>query len=79
MRRDILFLCPVHINLLSERRRRAPYGLAGGQPGQSGRNIVARADGTEYDLSGKASIDLGPGDILSLRTPGGGGWGKADG
>jgi N-methylhydantoinase B len=79
LRRDIMFLCPVHVNLLSERRRRAPYGLAGGQPGQSGRNVVARADGTEYDLSGKASIDLGVGDILSLRTPGGGGWGKADG
>ena len=76
LRRDLRFLCPVHVNLLSERRRRAPYGLAGGQPGRRGRNVLARADGTEQDLSGKATLDLETGDTLSLRTPGGGGWGE---
>jgi N-methylhydantoinase B len=75
LRRDILFLCPVHVNLLSERRRQRPYGLAGGEPGRSGRNVLIRADGTEHDLPGKVSIDLETDDTLSLRTPGGGGWG----
>jgi N-methylhydantoinase B len=75
--RDILFLCPVQVSLLSERRRYAPFGLAEGQPGRSGRNVVIRADGTEFDLPGKATLDLEAGDTLSLRTPGGGGWGRA--
>jgi N-methylhydantoinase B len=77
LRRDLRFLCPVHINLLSERRHRPPYGLAGGQPGRRGRNVLVRADGTEQDLPGKATLDLEAGDTLSLRTPGGGGWGEA--
>jgi N-methylhydantoinase B len=76
LRRDIQFLCPVHISLLSERRHRTPYGLAGGRPGRRGRNVLIRTDGVEQDLPGKVSLDLGAGDTLSLRTPGGGGWGK---
>lgn len=78
LRRDIRFLCPVHVSLLSERRRRPPYGLKGGQPGRAGRNVLVRIDGTEQDLPGKASLDLEAGVTLSLRTPGGGGWGKGD-
>jgi N-methylhydantoinase B/oxoprolinase/acetone carboxylase alpha subunit len=38
--------------------------------------VVVRADGTELDLPGKATLDLEAGDALSLRTPGGGGWGE---
>jgi N-methylhydantoinase B len=77
LRRDIRFLVSAQASLLSERRRFAPYGLEGGQPGQSGHNVVIRADGVELDLPGKATFDLEAGDTLSLRTPGGGGWGKA--
>jgi N-methylhydantoinase B len=78
LRRDIQFLCPVHVTLLSERRRFAAYGLAGGRPGRAGRNVVIHANGTEQDLPGKATLDLEAKDILSLRTPGGGGWGRVD-
>jgi N-methylhydantoinase B len=77
LRRDLHFLCSVRVNLLSERRHRPPYGLTGGQPGRRGRNVLVRADGTEHDLPGKATLDLEAGDTLSLRTPGGGGWGEA--
>jgi N-methylhydantoinase B len=77
LRRDLHFLCPAHVNLLSERRRHPPYGLSGGHPGRRGRNVLVRADGTEHDLPGKATLDLEAGDTLSLRTPGGGGWGEA--
>jgi N-methylhydantoinase B len=63
--------------LLSERRRGAPYGLAGGKPGQTGENVLIR-EGKESPLPGKGSFELQTGDILSLRTPGGGGYGKKD-
>jgi N-methylhydantoinase B len=76
LQRDLQFLCPVHVNLLTERRRGTPYGLAGGQPGRVGRNVLIRADGTQQDLPGKATLDLEAEDTLSVRTPGGGGWGK---
>jgi N-methylhydantoinase B len=79
LRRDIQFLCPVHVSLLSERRRCAPYGLSGGQPGRTGRNVLVRADGVERDLPGKVTLDVEADATLSLRTPGGGGWGEADG
>jgi N-methylhydantoinase B len=72
--REIEFLCPATVTILSERRRTAPYGLQGGEPGTQGRNVLIR-EGTEQDLPGKAEFRVRPGDVLSLRTPGGGGWG----
>jgi len=72
--REIEFLCPATVTILSERRRTAPYGLQGGKPGARGRNVLLhRAE--ERELPGKAEIRVSPGDVLSLRTPGGGGWG----
>ena len=72
--RDIEFLCPATITILSERRRTAPYGLQGGEPGAPGLNLLLR-DGEEQTVAGKVEIQVEPGDVLSLRTPGGGGWG----
>jgi N-methylhydantoinase B len=74
--REIEFLCPAAVTILSERRRSAPYGLRGGEPGASGRNVLVR-DSEEQDLPGKVEIEVQAGDVLSLRTPGGGGWGPA--
>jgi N-methylhydantoinase B len=71
--RDIEFLCPATVTILSERRQTVPYGLQGGEPGKPGRNVLIR-DGREHDLPGKVEIRVGAGDVLSLRTPGGGGW-----
>ena len=59
----------------TERRLRGPYGLAGGEPGQPGENVLIR-DGKEIPLPGKGTFELKAGEILSLRTPGGGGYGK---
>jgi N-methylhydantoinase B len=73
--REIEFLCEAAVTILSERRRTAPYGLCGGMPGSRGRNVLIR-DGREIDLPGKAEVRVRPGDVLSLRTPGGGGWGR---
>ena len=74
LRRDIRFLVPVTATVLSERRRLAPWGLAGGQPGALGRNQLIR-EGLAQDLPGKFTLDLQAGDVLSIQTPGGGGWG----
>jgi N-methylhydantoinase B len=76
--REIRFQQPVRLTLVSERRRLRPYGLAGGAPGESGRNLLIR-DSTEKVLPGKVMLDLKPGDVLRVETPGGGGWGKSDG
>jgi N-methylhydantoinase B len=72
--REIEFLCPATVTILSERRRTAPYGLQGGRPGARGQNVLL-SDGKERKLAGKAELRVARGDLLSLRTPGGGGWG----
>ncbi len=76
LRRDLRFLVPVTTTVLSERRRHAPWGLAGGRPGALGRNCLIR-NGQETGLPGKFTLTLLPGDVLSIQTPGGGGWGEA--
>jgi len=73
--REIEFLCPARVTILSERRRLAPYGLYGGQPGARGRNIRTHM-GQEEALPGKAEVEVAAGDRLTLYTPGGGGWGS---
>lgn len=77
LRRDIRPLVDTRVSLLSERRRIPPAGLAGGEDGGTGRNVLIR-DGAESDLPSKATFPLRAGDILSLRSPGGGGWGPAE-
>jgi N-methylhydantoinase B len=72
IRRDIQALDECQASLLTERRRLRPYGLAGGEAGAPGENVLIR-DGVQTPLPGKGSFDLRPGDILSIRTPGGGG------
>jgi N-methylhydantoinase B len=60
---------------MSERRKIAPYGLKGGSPGSVGEDFLVR-NGKRAKLPGKAEVLLKKGDVLSIRTPGGGGWGK---
>ncbi|MEV7370313.1 hydantoinase B/oxoprolinase family protein [Streptomyces sp. NPDC090301] len=73
--RRIRFLEPMTVALLTGHRRIPPYGMAGGEPGALGENLVERADGTVERLGGAATTEVGPGDVLVLRTPGGGGYG----
>ncbi len=75
--RDLEFLCPATVTVISERREIPPYGLAGGTPGAPGENRLVR-DGKETPLPGKFSIPVSPGDRLLVATPGGGGYGRAD-
>lgn len=73
--RAIRFLTPVSITITSDRRKKGPYGLHGGQSGQTGHNQIIR-NGTETSLPGKFSQRLQADDIIKIETPGGGGWGK---
>jgi len=75
IRRDIRCLgADARASLLTERRTHRPYGVAYGEPGQAGANFLIR-DGTESPLPGKGSVTLRCGEVLSIRTPGGGGYG----
>ncbi|MFE2533963.1 hydantoinase B/oxoprolinase family protein [Streptomyces sp. NPDC059371] len=73
--RRIRFLEPMTVSTLSQHRRVPPYGMAGGEPGALGVNRVERADGTVTELGGSDTADVGPGDVLVVETPGGGGYG----
>ena len=75
--RRIEFTQPMSVSILSGHRDIAPYGMAGGSPGQLGRNWIDRADGRRDPLGGCGSADLAPGDVLVIHTPGGGGYGSA--
>ncbi|MFG2355152.1 hydantoinase B/oxoprolinase family protein [Streptomyces sp. NPDC048521] len=74
--RRIRFLEPMTVSTLSQHRRVPPYGMAGGEPGALGAGRVERADGTVTDLGGSGSAEVGPGDVLVIETPGGGGYGR---
>ena len=73
--RRIEFTEPMTVSTLSGHRRVPPYGMAGGSPGELGRNRVERADGSTAELAGCDSTEVEPGDTLVIETPGGGGYG----
>ncbi len=74
--REFRFLTPVRVSLLTERRRRGPYGLAGGGPGAPGENLLTWPDGRRELLPAKVNLSLPAGSMLRISTPGGGGWGE---
>jgi N-methylhydantoinase B len=77
LRRDIQLLTPGRVTLLTERRLQGPRGAAGGADGAPGENVLTRA-GSEEKLPGKVTFDALEGDIISIRSPGGGGWGEGE-
>ncbi len=76
--RRIRFREPMRVSILSGHRRVPPYGMAGGEPGALGANRVERAGGGTEQLAGSASAEVGPGDVLVVETPGGGGYGPPE-
>jgi 5-oxoprolinase (ATP-hydrolysing) len=64
--------------ILSGHRRIAPYGMNGGAPGALGRNFVERRDGGVTELAGTDKIEVAPGDVFVIETPGGGGFGAPE-
>ena len=75
IRRDITAVDhTARVSLLTDRRKFNPYGLAGGEPGKLGKNVLIR-NGEEIPLPGKGTFSLHAGETVSIRTPGGGGYG----
>jgi N-methylhydantoinase B len=72
--RQVRLLADAQLTLLTERRVLSPYGLSGGSPGKPGLNRLLR-QGQTTPLPSKGTFDLHPGDILTIETPSGGGWG----
>ncbi len=72
--RRIAFKEPLTVSIVSSHRVHAPRGLFGGQNGAPGKNSLQRADGTQLSLGGCDTVDVFPGDILTIETPGGGGF-----
>lgn len=70
--REIEVLADASVSILSDRRVRGPYGLGGGAPGEVGRNVLLRADGTTEILPGVCSFRVAYGDRIRIETPGGG-------
>jgi N-methylhydantoinase B len=78
IRRDVEMLTDAAVGLLADRRRFRPYGLRGGEPGQGGESILI-SPGGERPLGSKFHLRARAGDIISIRTPGGGGYGSPEG
>jgi 5-oxoprolinase (ATP-hydrolysing) len=74
-RRRIRFLEAMTASILANNRAVAPFGLAGGGNGAAGRNWVERTDGRVEELPHIGSVDMAPGDVFVIETPGGGGFG----
>jgi len=74
--RRMRFLEGMEAGILSNRRRIAPFGLAGGEPGATGINRIERTSGEVEVLDSTASVTVEPGDVMVIETPGGGGYGK---
>jgi N-methylhydantoinase B len=77
IRRDIELLADAEVSLLTERRLRAPRGRAGGEDGAAGANIHV-VGGEERVLPSKTTFRARSGEVISIRTPGGGGYGKPE-
>jgi 5-oxoprolinase (ATP-hydrolysing) len=73
--RRIRFLAPMEVALLSSRREHAPQGLMGGGPALPGRQRLITGSGAVTELAGCFAIEVGPGDMIEIETPGGGGFG----
>ena len=77
--RSIRVLEGATVNLLTDRRRHAPAGLAGGADGARGRNLLDTPGDEERTLPPKAAVWAPAGTVVTLYTPGGGGWGPSRG
>jgi 5-oxoprolinase (ATP-hydrolysing) len=75
--RRVRFLEPMTAAILSGHRRVPPYGMAGGDPGRVGRNVVVRNGRTE-ELGACDKTEMNAGDVFIIETPGGGGYGAND-
>ncbi|MFD1514010.1 hydantoinase B/oxoprolinase family protein [Halomarina rubra] len=75
LERAVRVTVPATVSLLTERRRHAPRGRAGGESGATGENLLVDPDGETERLPAKVTRDVPAGTTVVVRTPGGGGYG----
>jgi 5-oxoprolinase (ATP-hydrolysing) len=73
--RELTFLAPVSLSVVTQHRVEAPFGGGGGGAGARGRQRLLRASGAVEELASVDGREVEVGDRLLLETPGGGGWG----
>lgn len=76
-RRKLRFLEPMTAAILANMRSCNPPALEGGSPGQTGNQWVERTDGSRVELQGRDKVEMQPGDVFVIETPGGGGFGQS--
>ena len=76
--RRVRFLERMTAVMLANHRRVPPFGVEGGAPGALGRNWVERQDGSREEFGATCAVDMQPGDVFVIETPGGGGFGPPD-
>lgn len=77
--RELEFRKQLTVSILSERRSLAPKGAQGGADGAPGLNLLKRAGSGSHgplNIGGKNTVEVHPRDVLTVLTPGGGGWGR---
>ena len=74
--RELTFLEPVSLSVLTQHRVERPYGLEGGKPGAAGKQWIIKKDGSKIPLTSISGDDLEAGDRFCIQTPGGGGYGE---
>tara|TARA_B100000315_G_scaffold258691_1_gene311729 strand:+ start:22332 stop:25817 length:3486 start_codon:yes stop_codon:yes gene_type:complete len=74
--REMKFLKPRKISILSERRNYPPYGIVGGSIGAKGKNQLRKKNGRIVNLDGKVEMVIDEGETIIIKTPGGGGCGR---
>lgn len=74
--RELTFLEPVSLSVLTQHRTVSPYGIDGGKPGSTGEQYVIHSDGRRQNLSSIDGCDILRGDRFVIKTPGGGGFGN---
>ena len=77
LRKDFRFDRPTTFTVLADRTRNGPWGVAGGAEGRPAEYVLVRA-GVETRLGAKTTVELEPGDVVSIRTCGGGGYGAPE-
>ncbi|MCF0057603.1 hydantoinase B/oxoprolinase family protein [Dyadobacter sp. CY356] len=75
--RKVEFLEPLQVTLLGQHRNYAPYGMHGGEDGKTGQHTLTSKNHITTKLTGICSLNVQKGDILTIETPGGGGYGAS--
>ncbi len=74
--RELTFLAPISLSVLTQHRKEFPYGLHGGKPGKTGEQYIIRKNGSRESLKSIDGAELESGDRFIIHTPGGGGYGR---